>query len=352
MASEPSDDRADPACGEFTRRYEGHPVLADDGIYALPRNCTKALERNGVLTSDEAQFERDLAKAAGSGFFLGRRFVYLPGCTDLVDSQPAPDPELNEATENIRNMLVEECEAAGRTKTHAESLVAQLSSPSPGIARRRCAFAGWLITQEEFRHSRDSFRQRWQKEIEEQRAFPHLPRSFVGEGPSIPDEERPFYNDYMLFYTHWCIERLQTWDLPVPMDPQLPQPNFYHLPSVAEAGVTLFLPWFLLRDKDLRVEELIGSRQDMFAPRDLQSWIDREPKNMSYKFYADLLEVYFIIELCLKRRYSERIRGRGMVGKIDLSIAQMYEGVGDQALKRVDTIERVRRFMQKCFAEN
>ncbi|MEK6237960.1 MAG: hypothetical protein N2C14_24880, partial [Planctomycetales bacterium] len=198
---------------------------------------------------------------------------------------------------------------------------------------------GWLVTDDCFRRECASFCHRWRTEIE-RRGLPALPFSFLGERPSVAEEDREFYSECQQFHCRWGLDGLVTWDLPRPMRAELTDPALYPLSSVSSAGVTLFVPWHLLRDRSLDLHQLADHRRVLDAPKHLTSWLDKESKDWGHERFATMLRLYVYLDLALKRRYGDRLKGR--TGKIDEALTLYLFGRNAD----VDSVRKIRLFMR------
>lgn len=131
---------------------------------------------------------------------------------------------------------------------------------------RRWSYAGWVATCAEFRRERDKLRRRCPTAKP-----PSLPILFTG----VTDDEA-FVDEtsraWFVFLRRWGIEALTTWELPVPMRAEMTEPALYPYENLSEAGMHLFIPWYLLRDKDIRLYELAERNGLSAMPQPLQNW--------------------------------------------------------------------------------
>ena len=330
-----------------------------DQVYSLPLRLIESIWSAvpGFFNDEERQFERTLAKIAGHGFFQKTPLTYefLPASdreTVCSEESQQLDRRHEEADTGIRQMLNDEMTAMGRSNEEIRDYWEQDRQLTEKINLRRRGYAGWLATNPDFHQCRDLFRERWEQRIADLRGFPTIPRSFAGESPSAPPEQdRGFYGDYMHFYQRWGLESFVTWDLPLPMRPELVSPSLYHLSSVQSAGMLLFVPWYLLRDKELNLHELAEQRGILSAPRNLGLWLDRQPKNWGHDRFGTMLDLYVWLELALKPRYAERIKGN--LDRLDHAFAQFLcadPNDPDGPVKMAENIRRVRQEMQRRLA--
>ncbi len=302
--------------------------------------------RETFFTPEEEELERAFADKYGNGVFMGSGFVY-----PLFPISPKPSisndrRKFNQSVaalnEWLRNMTEAEMEFSGRSKPEIEEYFSSAEKLEEFVDFRRAAYAGWLVTNPVFRDDLRDFRKRRSVLIKRDGKLPHSPRIFFGKLPKpIPKRRQGFFVDYTEVYRSWSIDGLSTWDLPIPMRLQFGNGGAEDLNHISEAGITVFLPWFLLRDKQLTMERL-ASAQRTYAPTNhLNSWLDGTPKNFGVHRYAVLLRLYICLELVLRARYGSRIINR--LGLFDEAFALYLNGGRSRAGKSTVTAESVRK---------
>lgn len=299
---------------------DAHPhrqELNASAIYALPPPLIKAIRKElpDFFDEDDMRFEQDLVRLGGGGFFHRRPIVYplLPD-PKLSETEASRWQELSERTERsgreIEQMLLREKEADGWSVTQIDSYAQDERAFNERLEERQWGYIGWLVTDARFRRTRDQLRTRWATTIENRGRFPEIPRSWLGERPpAVPESERELYDDFHSFYRNWGLDRLVTWELPIPMTAGLNQSSLYFSPSVTDAGCMMFVPWYLFRDRDLKLREVAEHQREFHAPKHLQDWLSGKPQKWGFDRFAKMLQLYMYLELALKSRYSERLRG-------------------------------------------
>jgi len=351
-----SDGKPHPNWLRFAAIYKGHPAVDRGVVYALPDLFIDAIVKRipDFFSEEEQHFERDLARLAGAGFFLKRPFAYprLPRPI-LAEQEAVRWNEFNEwqagSHQRIRKMLDDAMRTSGLTDEEIRGCHVGELDEKGNIEIRQRGYAGWLVTNPEFRQDRDDFRRKWDTTIETLGCFPQLPLSLMGEKPSPPREEyREFYSDYKNLCVTWGLEGFATWDLPSPMRPELTSPSLYYLPAIREAGVTTFVPWYLLRDKDIQLGELAERIRMLKGPDHLKDWLDHNPKDWGYDRFAVMLEIYIHVELCLRSRYVERLKRN--VERLDRALGYfLYPGLDKDvgAEQEAETIRKIRQAMNR-----
>lgn len=335
--------------------YSGTALLTGDPIYALPQGLIDAIciEVPGLFTEEEERLERSLANLAGLGFFLERPIAH-PSLTSPLQPLDVKVAETRrkrhrQSADQIRDMQAKQIEERGFDQSAVENYFATHSLFKRKVDERQAGYAGWLVTSPDFHRERDDFRNRWEQEIKELGRFPKFPTSIVGERPTVPKKcEREFYSHYTEFYKRWGLDTFATWELPIPMRPDLTGASLYPLSDVSDAGVVIFAPWYLLRDKDITLRELAEHKIVYGMPRELQPWVEGNPKNWGHDRYRSIFELYVYLELCLKSRYSDRLNRK--YEEIDFALSRFYcaqEGQSQSPDRKQETIRKIRLEMAR-----
>ena len=355
-------DKPDPRWDKFSKKHSGNPALEHDAICALPEPLINALklEITDFFSKQEEQFERDLAQVTSGGFFLRHPFSYSPLKGPLLDDGTDENfrklaERQRKSDQQIKQMLVEDMEQHGRSAPRIEEHFATKDKIEEKIADRKWGYAGWLVTNPDFRKECIDFRNCWEHWIREIGGFPEYPTDFMGRSPVVPKAVRAFYDDYTQFYQRWCIHTFATWDLPIPMRAGIATPIFYPLSQVSEAGMALFIPWYLLRDQTFKLQNLAKHERFSRGPDHLQGWFRRDRNRWGHERLRTMLKVFYFVELCLKRRYPDQIDRR--TEELDYALSRLlFQSPDPRAapLREVESIRKVRqemgRRLKSCLA--
>jgi hypothetical protein len=75
-------------------------------------------------------------------------------------------------------------------------------------------------------------------------------------------------------------------------------------------GIKLFLPWYLLRDQNLKFRDIAKRNRDLQNPSHLQGWLSsKDGKNLGITRLKNLFTLYRYWQLILADRYQDRIPG-------------------------------------------
>jgi hypothetical protein len=327
---------------QFVRRYGGHPALEADTVYALSEpliDAIQAEQKLKLLAHDEEEFERDLARYAGVGFFLRQPISFPTFPAPIIEESASEVQRWNDLQAGLHAMSIQLLKRQGLTDQEIEQHFAQRKQLEAKIEERLVGYTAWLATDPAFRHIVQQFRSNWQQQVRAEGRFRGFPRSLLGERPkSVPPEEREYFISYMTLYKRWGLQSLVSWELPLPMRPELSDPTLYDRPDLSGSGLAIFAPWYLFRDKDINIQELAAHGMTAEYPAHLHDWLIREPKNWGYDRYAIMLRIFVYLELALKRRYSSRVRRKQEA--LDGAFARVYYG---KPLTSTESIRKIRQ---------
>ena len=301
------------------------------------------------FSADEERFERNLAKLGGGGFFLKRPISYplLPEA-QLNETEASRLQKLQESQQRsarqIGQKLVDQMRQRGWSDQEIRRYSKKEQAIKTLIEKRQWGYIGGLVTDAGFRQDRDALRERWGKRIAQRGSFPQIPMSWSGERPpEIEKSERKLHAEFQAFYGAWGLDRLVTWELPMPMRTELNQPSLYFSPDVGEAGFMVFVPWYLFRDNDLKLRELAQHKLAFHAPHHLNEWLSGEPRQFGFDRFAKMLEIYVYLELALRSRYGDRLKTEEM----DHAFGSFLYGQGRQNWSGRVGVDNVKKIRQK-----
>jgi hypothetical protein len=318
---------------QFGRRHKKHPSLGANPLYALPEALIDRVkaEAPGLWTPADEGFERDLARTTAGGGFFHRRLFPCP-----LNPPPLP-AEDQRRQERIEGLLTQALREEGHTEGQIERRREAERRRAEIVAQQAVAYTAWLVTNEQFLGERDGYRAVWEDRVAAEGRFPALPLSLLG-GPADRREGKLF-----LFYRRWGLDRFLTWDLPVPMAPQLFDVLYADSLGLAGAGLFTFLPWYLLRDERLSLRDLAKQHVTAERPAHLEDWLARgsqgKPK-LGYQRLHHTFVLYRYRALGLASRYGERLDGHAE--QLDRAFAG-YLHLSQDSVKKV-RLELARRF--------
>jgi hypothetical protein len=328
-----------------------HPDLVDSIVYALPILLITAIQHRipRFFSSDEGVFERDLAQYGGTGFLKGHPFSHP--FLGPIDPDPRErerirslEDSIQKSVSAVEQMLADDMRERGLSDEEIERYRQQRLKYQAAVKERQRSYLGWLVTNPDFVTGRDRFFQTWRSELRKDPFALRLPISFFGEPPRIPKRNRQFYQARRQFFCRWGIAGFVTPHLPILIEPQWELPSLHYLPDIAEAGMLLFIPLYLLRDRDLNIYRLLEHellRKDL---RNLETWLN-EPRKLGHVRFKRMFQLFVYFELALKRRYSDRIRQNR--SKLDEAFADFFRKESGGTPISEDSVRKVRNAMSQ-----
>jgi hypothetical protein len=313
---------------QFSLRHRKNPHPNLNPLYALPEKLINIIKEGlpRFLTAKEELFERDLARATAAGGFFHRRLFACPL------SPPPPTPEQERQRQKIEALLTEAMREDGRNELQVQNYFQDKKQLEDDLHLRAVAYTSWLVTNPRFRLERDAVRTKWDERVAELGHFPIHRRSFLGEPPDPvgPEEARMLH-----FYRRWGLDTFATWELPVPMSPQLFHTFYADHVTLPQAGLLAFLPWYALRDERLTLKDLTKQLAAATRPEHLAGWMARgteAKKKLGYQRLRHTLVVYRYWVLGLASRYPERLENH--TERLDQAFAT-FMGLSTDSVKKV-----------------
>lgn len=106
----------------------------------------------------------------------------------------------------------------------------------------------------------------------------------------------------------------------------------------------MFLPWPLFIDQMIQYRQLVEFYQARNNLSHLADWLTAKNR-WGYARFARLMEMFVYLELALKQRYPERVKGR--LEQIDLTFAKYWEVGRASSAKMEAQLDSVRKIRQK-----
>jgi hypothetical protein len=340
-------DERDLVWSKFTQVYPSYSEAGEEAIYALPIRLIEVMERelSGILDKKDFQFERDLTAISGLGFAFQRPIVFSHLAIlqhSVADGSPARrDIRHDKSSQKIRELMAIELQLEGRSDEDVNEYFRKRETLLSKVRERAIGFAGWLLTYSEFRNDRDRFREKWGSKISAARCFPAFPVSYFGEAlPKVEESEREFFDDYICLYRRWCLDTFATWDLPIPMRSDIAGVSLYPLSSVNEAGVVMFVPWYLIRFKDIALRDVVDLEG---VPTNVKAWVDGDMKNWGADRFSLMLELYCYVEMGLMKRYRSKLQwGRGRIDQAINIYLRSRRGDDTEGDSMAETVKKTR----------
>jgi len=382
MSENKLEEGASPEWLNFRDRHAGHPFLTIDPLYALTEEVIAAISTEVCEFFGEGGevFERDLARTSRSGFIHGvpiegaRAQVYPPGFTGrreptrlppseeriraLISNRPGsmtigqflaaverlPEtgtgpghvaPSLRASWDDesrdgrlvhqIRECLHELLPLRGLDPVELLQVEETEDQESDETWRKQEAFAMWIILESDYQANLSGLKKKWEQRIAEMRSFP--------VHPSAQNRDQQLYqqrfgseclSDFGMFHSHWGLERLLTWDLPLPLLPRVITSADESSSYTRDEGVSLFLPWSVLRGDQFDVAALIDRQRSIHSPPHLAGWLNQRTQGEAVGPIALQRQFWLfrVHTLVLFQRYASSCRGN--LERIDLALATVF----------------------------
>ena len=349
---------------ELKKRYPDQSCLDKDEIYALPVGFIKALKKYlpRLWTKEELQFEHDLNQIAGMGLFLKQPFLYpllkeyFPQSNE--DARRFKDNQAR-IDQNLRLTIEEDMRSYGCSELMTKRYFEEEKRYKLQAQERQKGYAGWLVSSPDFLLSKAEFIGEWWGQIKQRGQFPSVPpMKILGGSTPIPKSQRPFYAEYTRFYYDWCLETLTTPHLPLPMHSNPVGYSQYSEEVSEAAGLSLFVPWYLLVDQDLKLHDIANHHLLYGHKKHLHGWFGKDNKGKDkpgwgYNRFSTMLKMFVFLECGLYARYKERLNRKSK--KIDEALTDFLGGtkldelVLDKKFQSTrKTRQELRRRLNKC----
>ncbi|HLJ92174.1 MAG TPA: hypothetical protein VKU02_03180 [Gemmataceae bacterium] len=332
-----TEGRHDPVWEVFARRHASNRFLELDALYALSEPIIDAIQASvpRFFSAEQEWFERDLARTASFGFFhqrpLGRAATLPPEQT----AQPSLAERQRCLSEQIHELLGAEMHQAGATAYEIGEFFAGSAERNRRVEDRQNAYAGWLVTNPQFRREVGTLRQRWEGMVRAIRSFPTLPMWFIPDATADRDLPAEFREEFEAFYCRWGLETMRTWDWPVPMEPDFVGGLREGIKHLSQAGLTLFMPWYVLRGERIDLQDIARLCRIGSVPDHLCDWVNKRGQgggdDRGEVRYKNLLWLYRFHELVLLRRFPRSCKGH--LERLDYALARVLERDQDSVKK-------------------
>lgn len=312
---------------EFSRRHRSFPCIKQHTLYALPGPLIDKIAsmESTILSPTEVEFERDLAETTTGGFFHQRPF----SCPFLPDPY---NPGKEQAIQTLDETYREEMKGGGASDVQAERQLQAEQRQREEAELRDLAYISWLMMNSEFLRERDRLLNSYKPQVATAGCFPVHRISIMGERP---DSLSPVEEAFLPFYHRWGLHTFLTWEVPVPMPPQVGGLVYHDTISLAGAGMLLFLPWHLLRDNRLSLQQLAQQLRRARHPTHLDDWFSRDArrKRLGYTRLKTQLILRWCLRLALASRYGES-RLNGHIQQLDEALG-FYLNRGEDSIKKL-----------------
>lgn len=281
----------------------------------MPRGLLKAIEQHvpGLLGAADVRFESRLRELAATGFDSGCRVFSEVLDYGRIGTEEFPREAIatydRVSDRRMRRMITDGFAADDlRAGPMAERARVQ-SSIDERIRARLKGYAGWLTTEAAFVAEVATYRNEYLDEagdrfVPDVEVLADKVRARVEGSPGLQEVEAVGG----MLLSKWSLQTFCTWELPEPRHPSLWTGEDIPANGIAPTGVSMFLPWPLLADKDLKLRELTEYHWKKANLDHLEEWLEGD-KRWGHERYGRMLELYIYWWQGLRRRYADRLTG-------------------------------------------
>jgi hypothetical protein len=337
-----------PEWVSFAARHTNHRFLAAEAIYSLEARVIDAIQEEipGFFSRDDEQFERDLVETAGLGFFLKQPMGHSVG-GEHPEAEVQVDDRQQASAREINRLYAEELRDGGADAQEIQDHSRRADERNLLVTLRHEAFAGWLALNRRFQNEVKCFRDYWGANIQSAGRFPILIVLWPGSGGGFSSKlPQKFCQACFAFFTRWGLNTMASWDWPIPLDPVVGSPRQVELGLIRESGLSLVIPWHLLRGDKLDLQDYVRDARIASTPDHLREWVNKSSANadgIDDRRYSILRWLYRCYSLSLLRRYPAVCK-RNM-GRLDIALASVIK-------RDADTIRKLRLSMKKLLTRD
>src|SRR5262249_54693844 len=157
------------------------------------------------------------------------------------------DDRTDELLHQIETYLAKTWEARGHPEEEIQAVQQQEREERRLCTRRGEAYAGWLILNPQFREELHTLQARCRGMVARRGGFPRPGAGAEGGGGAAPCCGVAGGAACLAFCRRWGLDRMLTWELPAARDARLHYLADEESGLSSAEGVTLVVPWYLLR---------------------------------------------------------------------------------------------------------
>jgi hypothetical protein len=305
--------------------------LTDNIVIAISRSIP------AFFSQADEQFEFDLARAASFGFIHQRQFG-IGEADRQIDARKKKTllQRQQEASAELQRLMNFEMGRSGRAEFEMKEYHQQSQQTRTLIDERKDAYMGWLILNQDYLQELFILKRKWQKYVGQIGRFPTYPRWLGVDYVMEYKFKKKFRKDCLDFYKRWGLDSLTTWDWPNVMEPDLGSQMLSDLDDLAETGVPLFIPWYLLRGRSFDLQSIVRGTCVYGAGKHLRGWLQlHDPSSRDGTGdirYRNVQWIYRYFFLALFHRYRQQCEGR--LNAIDEVFASLLK-LNSESVKRL-----------------
>ncbi|MFT3879706.1 MAG: hypothetical protein QM703_08600 [Gemmatales bacterium] len=322
----------------FSRRQKKHRFLKCDDLFSLTEQLISSIQSSipDFFSADNLEFEQDLAATVSFGFFHQRAY----GATSSDDKVA----QLRRSQE-IELMMSEGLQGAGRSEYEIQKYHSTNEERRKQIDARKEAYTAWLVLQQPYQRDLSELKNKCASYVKDKGRFPTLSALASVDESKENKRNALLQSKILAFYRKWGLDNLITWDWPNPMEPDFNVRLFEDAQSMEQSGITLFIPWYLLRGERLDLATFIQSSRMYHCEEHLKNWLESQSagkkENMGDIRYRNIAWLYRYYFLALRKRYPDSLLRN--VTKVDQLFGQVFN-------RNKESIKRLRQKIQRELA--
>lgn len=354
---------------EIVAAFPDDARLKPPVIYAVPIPLLKCLKTQvpDLLSDKDLRFEKRLRGLAGTGFLDQKAFaceILDPAGSGEVNSVLYGDPvgqmmrEANLGVHGVFSIDLKSTRSVTRKQKREiterqEDLKKRQQGLQKRIIERLQGFAGWLVTNPVYCHEAADLAHEWAKT---QESASRLPTSEVFSGLNLPRlsgdqlaQMSKLSGKARTFLKKWNLVRLDTWDLPIPIPPIQFSDDALPTNDVRSMGVSVFIPWSLLANKDLKIDEVVEYHRLRHDLSHLNTWTgEHSRRKWGPERLARMFQLFVYFHCAISRRYSDRIQEN--LRRLDRAFASYWNpklADEDSLNAAADSVRKIREELKR-----
>lgn len=328
-----------PSWKRLLEEYPDHTALKGPTVIALPPVLLERIQEidANFFSAEELHFEQRLASRGCTGYFEGVEFTYsILETPRLQRGSKAASPYQGLQKRSAANLL-----------ERSPSSPFEIQSE---LARRRRAFAAWLVTHPQFRKDLQSFQSRWGVRWKGQLQSKRTAAGLMNSQTQANGRKSAFETAYLRFCSEHSLESLAAGFLPVPSDSPMLVEDSSEANLLPMSGVLVFVPWHLLREDTIALRDIVFGFGRTLLPQLLREWIGDE-SNFGILRYEAMLYLYLYRQLAIAPRYPSKLHGKTDV--LDGAFGRYLRGFDagrDKEFSAADSIKKIRLQLSRRLA--
>jgi len=326
--------------------------LKDIAVFAVPKELASEIGRllPDVLSEHDVRFEHRLRELSATGFYFR-----TPMFSQVMDGLEVDFGELLEASvprgkrDGAKRIELPLWWDSQDLTTEALSAEAKLRKESRHHVHRRLkGYAGWLVISPRFRVDLHQMLERHGPIVERCEAF--IATRVEDTKPFLVGEPFAYRGSKQSLAERWMLDEMTANLIPEPVQPGYWAEDAVATPGSEAKGATVFIPWPLLADKDLKLSDILQGQKARRNMDHIQQWIDGD-KEWGYDRLGRLLDLYVYCELAIRRRYGSRLKNRQ--AKLDEAFAAYWNPDHKKdAFLKVDSVSKLRQKLKRGLEES